>query len=380
MPAGRKKTQAIIDLESIFENNQEKIFDDDGNVKVPKSEIWKELCEISGKNVNKENAKSVYSAAIKWKQKLEKEKDKENKTENVEDDHDFFIETSFESSESSDSDSSVEDKRSKSNVKRIKIEISSKVWRTIEPTAITHARNRKNSHKSGVRTYLALEPELWTDVFADKIAKITDIPCKWVFKRNKCYLTGKVYVKIHARCKICSAVLVATLKNKPDNNEPVIFYGKIDGINSQRHKEESKNVRLTSKISQNIVSQNKTATSIRRGMLVEKAEMFIEPTARIPSANAIRCSKYRQRQKEKLSDDPFESLKYLQMSNMYANCIHRLGWNAFYVIYSSPEQIKLYQEYKKRNKLTKISCDATGGVVHKLRMCILYNIIFFIYE
>lgn len=334
---------------------------------VPKSEIWKELCEESGKQVNKQNAKSVYSAAIKWKKKLEKGRKKQ---ENAEDDPDLSIETSFETTKSSieTSFSSEEDKPSKTSAKKIKIEISSKVWRTIEPTEITYARNRNGSHKSGIRTYFSLQPELWTSVFADKIAKYTDIPCKWVFKRNKCYFAGKVYVKIEAKCKVCNAALVATVKDKPDENDPVIFLGKILGINLQRHKSESKSVKLTSKIAKNIGSQKKTATFIRRNMLAKSAEMFIEPTARIPTANAIRCVKYREKQKQKISEEPFESLQYMQMSNMYANCIYRLGWKPFFVIYSSPEQMKLFQEYKKRNKITKISCDATGGVVHKLSM------------
>lgn len=54
-------------------------------------------------------------------------------------------------------------------------------------------------------------------------------------------------------------------------------------------------------------------------MLAKSAEMFIEPTARIPTANAICCVKYRE--KQKISEDLFESLQYMQMSNMYANCI-----------------------------------------------------------
>jgi hypothetical protein len=35
--------------------------------------------------------------------------------------------------------------------------------------------------------------------------------------------------------------------------------------------------------------------------------------------------------------------------------------------YTTPDQLKLYSAYKKRNKYTKMSGDSTGGVARKLR-------------
>lgn len=363
MPAGRPKTKTATELEKLFLIYRDQIHND-CNIVPPKSAICSTLCEKTGKVVNEKNSKAIYTAALRWCSTLKaKSEDDENDPQ-----CDISIETSLEATKSSDETSFPleDDNAQKKDVKKIKIRIGSNVWRTIEPTEIECARNRKGPHKSGVRKYLTLKPGLWTNVFANEIAKHDDIPCKWIFKRNKCYLSGKIYVKVEGKCTVCHAALVATLKNKPENDEPANISVEICGINLQRHKTVSKNVKLTTEVAKNIFSQKKTATSIRRNMLKTSTKMFQQPTGRIPSANAIRCGKYRQRKMERISSDPFDSLKYMQASNLYMNCIYRLGWNPFFVYYSTPEQMKLYQEYKKRNKITKISCDATGGVVHKL--------------
>lgn len=49
------------------------------------------------------------------------------------------------------------------------------------------------------------------------------------------------------------------------------------------------------------------------------------------------------------------------------NTIHLIAQDPFSCIYTSPDQIKLFKAYKKKNRFTKVSCDASGGVAHRLR-------------
>lgn len=134
----------------------------------------------------------------------------------------------------------------------------------------------------------------------------------------------------------------------------------------KKHESVAKNIKLTSKAAQKVYLQGKTGTTIRRNMLKQSSKMFLAPTSRIMTVNAVRCGQYRQRQKEKLSDCPITSLTYMKSSNLFTNCIHRIGNDPFFVFYCTPEQTKLFSEFKKKNKIFKVSCDATGGVVHPI--------------
>lgn len=185
------------------------------------------------------------------------------------------------------------------------------------------------------------------------------------------------FLVFNAKCNTCSATLIGSLGKKPDENEPVNIPIQIFGINLENHTKEAKKVKLTSTVANQIYSQDKTATAIRRDVLKESTQMFREPTVRTMTANAIRCGQYRQRMNDKLSECPITALSYLKYSNLYMNCIQSIGLDPFSVIYCTPEQQKLFHEFSKKNKVFKVSCDATGGIVHKLGnvyfyRCLLY--------
>lgn len=291
----------------------------------------------------------------------------ENKSDIDDDDaHNISIETSLDESSSEASRYTNDDFASEKWAKKIKVQISGKVWRTIAPVEVDNKRKRKGSHKTGVRKYLTLEPGLWTNIFSNEIAKHDDIPCSWIFKRNKCYLSGDKFLVFEAKCNTCSATLVGLMKNKPEVDEPANIDIKISGINPELHKNQSKKVKLTSKTVKQISSQNKTATVISRNLLKNSTRMFAEPTTRTVTANSVRCARYRQRMNDKISNCPITALLYLKSSNLFMNCIQRIGFDPFYVSYSTPEQKKLFNEFIRRNKSFKVSCDATGGIVHKI--------------
>lgn len=199
-----------------------------------------------------------------------------------------------------------------------------------------------------MRKYRSLQPGLWTEIFSKEIAEKKDVPCEFIFKNNKCYATGETFVKIQGKCSICSSVLAAVIKNEPEEDEPVKVIVKIFRINVNRHKNKTAKVKVTKKTAQRLYTQKKPATVIRRNLLKQSSQMFRAPTGRIMTANAIRCGQYRQRKKQKIDSCPFTALTYLKSSNTYKNCIQRVNYDPFAVFYATPDQIKLYQEYKKQ--------------------------------
>lgn len=165
---------------------------------------------------------------------------------------------------------------------------------------------------------------------------------------------------------MCNAILVGSLKKKPEEDEPANIYIQIYDIDLERHTKEARKVKLTSEAARKLYSQNKKATVIRRNLLKDSTKMFTAPQSRIMTANAVRCGQYRQRMNEKMSKCPITALTYLKASNLYMNCIQRIGLDPFFVFYCTPEQKKLFHAFHERNKFLKVSCDATGGVVHKI--------------
>lgn len=363
--AGRPKSESTFVLEKNFEIYQDKLLYSDGKLFPPKNGIWTKF--RSEYNVQK-TEKVIYTAAAKWlkdKKKLIVREESET--------NDISVEATSESEKSASDDDCSEDdwtdddRSGKTCVKNITINISSKIWEKIIPKEIECNRKIEGSHKSGIRTYITLEPGLWTTVFASEISKHDGIPCIWSFKRNKCYKSGEKYLEFMAKCNTCRALLVGVVKKKPDvEDESVKINIQIFDIKLERHNKEAKKVKLTSRVAKQLYTQNKNASTIRRSLLKDSTKMFTEPTSRTMTANAVRCIKYRERKKEKFSECPITSLLYLKSSHLFMNCIQRIGMDPFYVFYCTPEQAKLFHEFKKRNEPLKVSCDATGGIVHKI--------------
>lgn len=57
----------------------------------------------------------------------------------------------------------------------------------------------------------------------------------------------------------------------------------------------------------------------------------------------------------------------MKASNTFGTMIHWLGVDPFFVFYANPNQFMLFNAYKKKNEYTKITCDATGSIEHKLK-------------
>lgn len=258
--------------------------------------------------------------------------------------------------------------RSKNQI-TFQVSFSITTWNRNKPTQQIYHRLLDNEHRKLDRTYNVLPRGVWTYVVSQAIARQRkDIPCRWIFKRGKVYASGNKYITLAGTCTTCKAELNGYLRAKPESPiKNIRFIFEVNNMNISIHDQNKiqKNVKIGGEQIQALCEKQKPATAIRRDLLCESVELFEEPTERIMSANAIRCSKYRSRKNDRLDECPLKSLEVLKLS-FYDKWIRSIGLDPFYVIYANTDQEILFKVYKKKNKTISVSCDATGGVVRKI--------------
>lgn len=356
---GRPQSVRTTVIHNLLDENELQVIKDN-KIVPPRSPIWDTLYSSLNKIYRPSNAKAIYTSALKWLEA--KSKINESSVYNL--NAVSVCETTASNDSNVTNNESLTYNGNKDSIIKFKIELSYKVWETISPVNKDYVRKRG----ANVRTYHVLKTGVWCNVILDAVTKKRrEIPCAWSFQTNKCYLSGDVYLTIRAKCNMCGAILCGGMENEPVENDPVYIKFEIRAFDARRHKNiDTKNVRIGGEYAKSLYQTNKPASAIRRDTLRKKASLFAKPFGRVPSANAIRCGKYRQRQKEKISTCPYTALSYLKASTKFMNTIHDIGYDPFSVIYRSPAQVKLYKTYKKKNKFTEMTCDASAGVANRL--------------
>lgn len=172
-----------------------------------------------------------------------------------------------------------------------------------------------------------------------------------------------------AKCITCEATLNGYVEKKPTPETNSVRFdfevSHIDGKLHEQHKRQT-NVKIGGEASQTLSAAQGPATRISRSLLnAATDELFDVPTERIPTPNAIRCTRYRARKMDELDECPMKALQILKQS-YYTKWIRGIGLDPFFCMYANTDQVILYKVYKKKNALTSISCDATGSVVRKI--------------
>lgn len=324
----------------------------------------------------KSTPKAIYDDALRWY-----EKKIENKVENKIDESietDDLLDISIEMSTRINSDVSYVDSEEEAphqNDINFTISLSYDVWNTIKPIPKEHRRNDK-THKTNVWIYHTLPPGVWTNILIDRIAKHKiKNPCTWSFKRAKKYQSGKKYIALSAKCTTCDALLIGQVSIEPKQGDiSVKFLFVLRTFNEEKHINNRKNVRIGGSKADEIFLSSKKASVLKRDILkASGTEMFEPEKGRVFTENAIRAGQSRRSQLDKLSTDPIKALELMKASNAYGSMIHWLGVDPFFVIYRNTNQLLLLKAYKKHNKYTKIICDATGSIAHKLSKQFFYN-------
>lgn len=345
--AGRPGVIRRDQLIKIFESYREKIVRDN-KVIVPSDKIWQDLSINIVKNAS---AKSIYTAALRWWKEMTV---KQTIDDSVVDGQSDCEDTSL---------SSVTNNKINFNVY-----LSGEVWQQISPVPQKYYRKKDRDHKGKSRTYLVLKPGIWTNVLIERIAEHRkNIICNWSFKRNKVSVSGNYFVVVTATCVTCSATLNGFIKDEPKHpRDRVKFCFVVRNFDKSRHQDTNKTVRNTGTRANDVFSSTKPALYLHQKMSSKNTNMFEHPKGRQFTLNAIRCGKHRKKTAKKLSSCPYTAIMYIQAMNCYANTIHAVGISPFNVIYTSSDQIKLFKAYKLKNRYTRIQCDASGNLAHKL--------------
>lgn len=362
---GPKPQDDLSKLHDIFVKRMNEVIRENGQVCVPSDKIWltlKRQYKIS------KSAKALYTDCWKWNDNRRKySKDSSHELSDQSDIFEEELNSSLNELSLNDSDYENEAKTADGPKIAFSITLTSDAWKIIEPVPKNYHRAADQKHKKGTRAYLVLQPGSWTSLLTEKIAQHSKkIICDWAFKRSKVSAKGKHYISILAKCITCDSTLIGFLEKKPKENENVVFKFAINGFDNTKHDNAEKSVKVTGSQARSLATSTKPAVVTHRQLSAKSGEMFETARGRVPSAHAIRNLQYRERKKNQLSSDVFKSLLYLQNAPKYADTIHSIGYSPFYVFYGSPNQFSLYNMYLKKNKISKMSCDATGGLVRKI--------------
>lgn len=100
--------------------------------------------------------------------------------------------------------------------------------------------------------------------------------------------------------------------------------------------------------------RGKSAFALRNEMAAALQSENLPERADLPSLNALNLIKSRNQCPEQ---NVFEALDALK--DVHVNCIHKIGYDPFFVIYETPAQTEYYAKEKQRRRRI-ISIDATG--------------------
>lgn len=356
--AGRRGNVSKEEYNEIFNSFESQIIEDNKVVK-PTSDIW---TNINNNVLTKSNPKAIYSAAKRWFA------ERDDKSDSFSDFNDDCDNISIEMEHDESFNNSMV---SNSGVDRINfnIHLSADVWKTIAPIPKRYERKQNQYYKGNGRQYFVLHPGVWSNVLIRISEHRKNIICNFVFKRNKVYVTGKFYVIVTGSCKSCGASITGFVKDKPKNqSDSVKFCFSLKNFNKDLHKGELKTVKNTGEKANAVFTSSKSALHLHQQM-ARTNTMFENPKGRQFTLNSIRCGKYRRKASKKITTCPYTAISYLQAMNCYANTIHFIGMSPFLVTYISPDQIRLYNAYKKKNPYTRLIGDSSGGFAHKLGKC-----------
>lgn len=360
---GRKPKFEKEKKQKIFESEKQNLVKN-GKIPIPSDLIWIHLKSKYELRADV-TPKAIYTAALEYY--------KENKVIIPNENDDGSNKSGDENDEiksNKSTDSNESSQLHDSNTVRFDITVSSKAWNYIKPECEEYHREPDTDHKTYTRKYSVLKRGSWTCALSEQIARNrNDIPCKWVYKRGKVYENSDVYIKVSGSCVTCDAKLVGVLKKKPESPTKLIkFQFVITDLNMELHSKSTsqKSVRVGGDYAHDIYKGDKVSIMKRRRAISQATSLCEYPKERVPTSAAIRSGKYRLRKFDRIDECPILSIDFLKRST-FGSCIRFISYNPFYAIYISVDQLVMYNIYKKKKKFTKISCDSTASIAHKIR-------------
>ncbi|CAG9763440.1 unnamed protein product [Ceutorhynchus assimilis] len=342
MPQNRK----IDHLFDIFLKNKSEIFDIvTGKINPPSHSVWKIISKEASHHYTK---KYLYTMVLQNRHNfLEKLKPSLKDVPQ----HDELSSSDENSTNSKNSISTEENSTS------FCITLSAQEWNEIKP----------QSKLYGSRIYNALPPGKWTSIVANHFWHVTKLPCTIKFHRAKIHETG-LYLNFKGTCKNCESNLTGVLPVKPSAHSLVVIHCQYSGNFDDCKSVIKRQLRgaYRREIGKVLLSNRLPASTYRKRqvdniMILGEAEPNV-----IPKSNILRNLKYEERKRNRLSEDPIESVYALKYQHPYNNYIKDIGLDRLFVHYWSTPQIHVYNNYVQTTTHSKISIDATGEVVRRI--------------
>lgn len=219
--------------------------------------------------------------------------------------------------------------------------------------------------------YTSLQPG-WTDVIYNEIWKQLKIPCCYAFKSARINRNpGEIFLKIKGKCSECGAFFNAYSMHEPNDEDTNIkihisTYDTTDIVHKKKRQlrkpERSGVVKELRAISTYSWRREKANELMTFGD-VEPAHLYDETVLR----KAKQMDNDEKLGLGKISD-PVASILELKYKAEFSGVIREVGLDKFFVIYFSPEQLLLYQQFNRQTqKAGLLSIDATGSVVKKIK-------------
>lgn len=205
---------------------------------------------------------------------------------------------------------------------------------------------------SGMKYRKKVKKGNWPTLLNEKIWEKFQSNCSWSFKRAD-VVSDEVTVVGNCSFKACNARIRVQTSDKLSMLQ--INIDNFDG--NILHKDNKR--RLTGKSKNEIDKMLEDSSAFKVHKKLVKNTMKpgdVEP-AHLPTMNALRISKSRSQLKDR-DKNPYQSLSSMSEYE-FRRTIHYIGFNPFYVIYSTPLQRKWYRSQTK-NSRSIVSIDATG--------------------
>ncbi len=226
--------------------------------------------------------------------------------------------------------------------------------------------------KLGTRTYKTLKPNYWTDLFYTKFFEATRLPCTLIFNKNKITEFGLYYLKFYAKCSTCHSSLTGILNEMPnwENSDCVSVECSYDGKFKNCHSTRKRPVRgIRRKVYADKLLDKKMAASFLRKETAKDLMKFGETEpSHLPTLNALRLIKSRERRKSFIHENPIISLSLLKQISPYKDIVRDIGLDKFFVHYWSKTELNCYRMFTRQNRIPTVSIDATGSVVKKVKL------------
>lgn len=173
-------------------------------------------------------------------------------------------------------------------------------------------------------------------------------------------------MKITGQCSVCCSTFKGIVENPPEPKSRVMikcsYSGNFESCNSGKKR------RVIGQHREELINKNMSASytqKIEANRLMDYGDL--EPP-HLTTMNALRVMKYKFLQKDRLHPESIMALSILKGTVPYDKLIHEIGYDRFFVHYWTTTEINTYSRYTKRNTVPRITIDATGGIVKKIKM------------